>query len=129
MAQLGLTHNFMWSRWNSQLNSRSIALLVREIIEKRKTVGLTAIIELVLALKGAINCPFSFAAKLLDIVRDPIEGIHNRVHRSFAEFQSNRPVRYEGIARIFACSVCLTNAFFSQQILPCSTTFSPICII
>lgn len=36
MVQLGLTHNFMWSRWNSQLNSRSIALLVREIIEKRK---------------------------------------------------------------------------------------------
>lgn len=38
MAQLGLTHNFMWSRWNTQLNSRSIALLIREIIEKRKTV-------------------------------------------------------------------------------------------
>lgn len=38
MAHLGLTHNFMWSRWNSQLNSRSMALLVREIIEKRKTV-------------------------------------------------------------------------------------------
>ncbi|XP_031626289.1 protein CASC1-like, partial [Contarinia nasturtii] len=37
MAHLGLTHNFMWSRWNSQLNSRSIALLIREIIEKRKT--------------------------------------------------------------------------------------------
>lgn len=38
MAHLGLTHNFMWSRWNSQLNCRSMALLVREIIEKRKTV-------------------------------------------------------------------------------------------
>lgn len=38
MAHLGLTHNFMWSRWNAQLNSRSIALLVREMIEKRKTV-------------------------------------------------------------------------------------------
>lgn len=45
MTQLGLTHNFMWSRWNSQLNSRSIALLVREIIEKRKTVSMTAIME------------------------------------------------------------------------------------
>lgn len=29
----------MWSRWNCQLNSRSMALLVREIIEKRKTVN------------------------------------------------------------------------------------------
>lgn len=38
IAHMGLTHNFMWSRWNSQLTSRSVVLLMREIIEKRKTV-------------------------------------------------------------------------------------------
>lgn len=38
MAHMGLTHNFMWSRWNGQLNSRSMVLLVRELIEKKKTV-------------------------------------------------------------------------------------------
>lgn len=38
MACLALTHNFMWSRWNSQSNSCSAVLLMREIIDQRKPV-------------------------------------------------------------------------------------------
>lgn len=38
MACLALTHNFMWSRWNSQVNSCSAVLLMREIIDQRKPV-------------------------------------------------------------------------------------------
>lgn len=38
MAQMGLTHNFMWSRWNNLQNSRTMVLLIRELIEKKKTV-------------------------------------------------------------------------------------------
>lgn len=38
MAQMALTHNFMWSRWNNLQNSRTMVLLVRELIEKKKTV-------------------------------------------------------------------------------------------
>lgn len=45
MACLALTHNFMWSRWNSQSNSCSAVLLMREIIDQRKPV--TQIYDLV----------------------------------------------------------------------------------
>lgn len=38
MAQMGLTHNFMWSRWNNLQNSQTMVLLIRELIEKKKTV-------------------------------------------------------------------------------------------
>lgn len=38
MASLAETHNFSWSRWNLLSGRRSCILLMREIIENRKTV-------------------------------------------------------------------------------------------
>lgn len=38
MAHMGLTHGFSWSRWNIMQSSRSAVLLMRELIEHRKTV-------------------------------------------------------------------------------------------
>ncbi len=38
MAAIALTHNFTWSRWNFMSGRRSCVLLMREIIENRKTV-------------------------------------------------------------------------------------------
>ncbi|KAJ6632758.1 Dynein axonemal intermediate chain 7 like [Pseudolycoriella hygida] len=37
MAAIALTHNFTWSRWNFQSGRRSCVVLMREIIENRKT--------------------------------------------------------------------------------------------
>lgn len=38
MSAIALTHNFTWSRWNFLSGRRSCVLLMREIIENRKTV-------------------------------------------------------------------------------------------
>lgn len=38
MAAIALTHNFTWSRWNFMSGRRSCVLLMREIVENRKTV-------------------------------------------------------------------------------------------
>lgn len=38
MANLALTHNFSWSRWNLLSGSRTAVLLMREIMENRKAV-------------------------------------------------------------------------------------------
>lgn len=38
MAAVALTHNFTWSRWNFMSGRRSCILLMREIVENRKTV-------------------------------------------------------------------------------------------
>lgn len=38
MAAVALTHNFTWSRWNFLSGRRSCVVLMREIIENRKTV-------------------------------------------------------------------------------------------
>lgn len=38
MANLALTHNFAWSRWNLLSGSRTAVLLMREIMENRKPV-------------------------------------------------------------------------------------------
>lgn len=38
MAAIALTHNFTWSRWNFMAGRRSCVLLMREIVENRKTV-------------------------------------------------------------------------------------------
>lgn len=39
MGELGLTHNFSWSRWNLLSGCRTCVLLIREIIEHRKVVS------------------------------------------------------------------------------------------
>lgn len=43
MAALALSHNFMWSRWNSQCTNRSAVLLIRELLEQRKSVSVSPI--------------------------------------------------------------------------------------
>lgn len=47
MANLALTHNFSWSRWNLLSGSRTAVLLMREIIENRKPVCLSHILLLI----------------------------------------------------------------------------------
>jgi cancer susceptibility candidate protein 1 len=39
MAYFASSHNFAWSRWNSQAGSRTAILLMRELIEHRKLVN------------------------------------------------------------------------------------------
>lgn len=39
MAYFCSSHNFAWSRWNSQAGSRTAVFLMRELIENRKLVG------------------------------------------------------------------------------------------
>lgn len=80
MAHLGLTHNFMWSRWNSQLNCRSMALLVREIIEKRKTVIQFDLIFL-LNPEKILRCLLCLnLANIFNIIRNTIESIFSRIN-------------------------------------------------
>lgn len=39
MAYFASSHNFAWSRWNSQAGSRTAIFLMRELIENRKLVN------------------------------------------------------------------------------------------
>lgn len=94
MAAIALSHNFTWSRWNFLSGRRSCVLLMREIVENRKTVRIPPRLE---TFKKMFYKFVIFLADPFHASCYASKSNYYRLHRCFAVFQPSWNRRNGGL--------------------------------